>query len=133
DFHPPERLEGIGTQTLRETVEEARAGFDQENAGGRGPDIAEIPRERRPRQFGERSRHLDAGRAAADEHEGEQPPLRLGIGRRLGALERDQYPAPNLHGVLDGFEAWRKPRPILVTEIAELGAGRENQIVVTVR
>ena len=53
-----------------------RAALEQQDARRLGPDVAEVLPQRLPRDLGERAGELDAGRAAADDHEGQQPPLR---------------------------------------------------------
>ena len=52
------------------------------------------------------------------------------IGLALGGLERDQDPAPDLRRVVDGLEARRVRRPVLVPEVGVMGAGGDDQRVV---
>ena len=72
---------------------------------------------------------LDAGRAAADDDEGEQRLAGLGIGLELGFLERQQQPAPHRRRVLQRFETGRIRLPVVMAEIGMLRAGAEHQIV----
>ena len=57
----------------------------------------------------------------------------LGIGLALGRLERDQDPPAHLERVLDGLEARRERRPLVVAEVRVAGAGRHDQRVVVDR
>ena len=74
--------------------------------------------------------HLDAGRPAAHDDEGEQfPPLLLVLGE-LGQLEASQDPAAELKRVVDGLHAGRPPLEVVVAEVRLVGASRDDQAVV---
>src|SRR5439155_18449305 len=91
DAEPLERLARGITQPSRKRRKKVTAAFDEDDARRFRPNAAEILDERVPRDFGERSRELDAGRPAADDDEGEKAALRLDVGLALGRLERDKH------------------------------------------
>ena len=126
---PPRRV----GQGLRVPGKHARGGLEQEHPRALGVDVAEVVRERVPRDLGDRAGELDAGRAAADDDEREQRPLLLRIALALGRLERDQDPPPDLERVLDALEAGRDRRPLVVPEVRVRRAGREDEEVVRQR
>ena len=111
-------------------VEHARRGFNQDDAGAARIDGTEIGGKRALGKLGDGAGHLDAGRAAADHHEGHQPAPLLGVGFVLGALEGKQDAAAQISGVVDRLETRRERGPVVVTEIGVPRAGREHQIVV---
>ena len=74
-------------------------------------DPPEIIGQRLARDVGDRPGHLDAGCAAADDDEGEQP-LPLGVVvRELGSLECQENAAANAGRVLDALEPRRDRSP----------------------
>ena len=81
-------------------------------------------------EIGDGAGHLDASRAAADDDEGQQRALALGIGLQLGGLEGEQDLAPNGRRVGEPLESRRVLRPLVVPEVAGAGPGRQNQKVV---
>ena len=90
---------------LRETREDRRPAFEQEDPRRARIEMPEVACERLPRDLGERAGHLDAGRPAADHDEGQQRrPLRR-IGLALRALERQQHAPPDLERILERLEA----------------------------
>ena len=60
--------------------------------------------------------------------EGHQPPPLLRIAFVLGALERQQDATAQIGGVVDGLQARRKGRPVVVPEIGVPRTGREHQV-----
>ena len=78
----------------------------------------------------ERAGELDAGRAAADDHERHPRRAPSRVGLALGGLEGDEDPAADLGGVLDGLEPGRDGRPLRVVEVGVVGAGRDDERVV---
>jgi hypothetical protein len=56
---------------LREARQDARGALDQDDARRAGIDAAKLGAERPAQHLGDRTRHLAAGGAGADEHEGE--------------------------------------------------------------
>ena len=80
------------------------------------------------RQFRDGTGHLHAGRAAADHDEVQQTPALVGIRFAFGTFEREQDPAAQIRGVIDGFQARRVRRPI-VPEISVLGPGGDDEMV----
>ena len=130
---PLERRFGIVGELRIEGREQPRPGLDQNDARVARIDIAEIGGERPLGELGDRAGHLDAGRAAADHDEGQEPlPLGL-VALGLGALEGDQDAAAKLGRVLDLLQAGRRVFPFVVAEISVPRAGREDQVVVADR
>ena len=82
------------------------------------------------RDFRERARELHAGRTAADNDEGEEPPGGLRIGFLFGGLERQQDPSPDLQRVVQGLEPRGARRPFRMPEVRVGSARRHNQVVV---
>ena len=83
------RLRVVG-ERLRKARQQPRPGFDQEDARLPRIDVPEVARQRMPGELGDRARHLDAGRPAAD-HDDRHQPVVLGLVRgAVGALERGQ-------------------------------------------
>ena len=87
-------------------------------------------RQRVLRQFGDGAGKLDAGRAGADDDEGQQRRAPLRIGLALGALEGEQDAPPQRGGVLQRLQAGRERLPFVMAEIGVARAGREDQRVV---
>ena len=73
---------------------------------------------------------LDAGRPAADQHEGHPLASPFRIGFPFRGLERDEDAPPDLGRVLEGLEAGRDRRPLVVPEVRVVGAGRDDERVV---
>ena len=111
-----------------ERREQARRRLDQDDARRARIDRAEILGERAVGQLGDRARHLDAGRAAADDDEVQQPRALGRVGLGLGLLEGEQDAAADVGRVVDGLQAGRERRPVVVAEIGVLRAGREDQL-----
>ncbi len=73
---------------LEKVRERTRPGFVQDNSGRPRVEAPEVTCKRLSRNFGYGARHFDAGRAAPDDHECEQP-FALGIiADELGFLKR---------------------------------------------
>ena len=81
-------------------------------------------------QFGDLPGHFDAGRAGADDGEGQQLPAPLRIAGPFGLLERAQDPAPQLERVVDRLHAGREFGEVVVAEVGLAGAGGDDQGVV---
>ena len=95
--------------------------------------MPEVAGERLPRDLGERARHFDAGRPAADDDERQQRrPLRR-IALALGALERQQHAPPDLERILQRLQARRDRPPLVVAEVRVRRPGRDDQEVVVER
>ena len=112
-----------------ERREQARRRLDQNDARAARIDRAEILRQRAIRQLRDGAGHFDAGRAAADDHEIQQPRALGRIGLGFGLFEGEQDAAADISRVVDRLQAGRERRPVVVTEIGVLRAGREDQIV----
>ncbi len=117
-----------------------------DRAAGRGPCAstrmirasagriaAEIALERVARDLAEGAGELDAGRAAADEHERHPFAAAFRVGLAFGGLERDEDPPADLGRVLDGLEARGERRPLRVVEVAVVRARRDDERVVVDR
>jgi hypothetical protein len=99
-------------------------------AGTRRVDRLELVAQRLAGDLCKRSRELDAGRPAADDHEREQIALPPGVFLALGSLECDQDAPPDRNGILERFQSRCIRLPIVVAEISVLRSGRDNQPVV---
>ena len=81
-------------------------------------------------EFDESSGHLDAGRARANQDEGQQALAYLRVRHGFRLFEGEQHAAPDRGGVVDRFEARGQSRPIIVAEIGVLRTGRQDQIII---
>ena len=82
------------------------------------------------RQFGDGAGEFDAGRAGADDDEGQKRRAPRRIALALGALEGDQNAPPQRGGVLQRLQAGRERLPFVMAEISVARAGGEHQRVV---
>ena len=96
-------------------------------------DGAEFVAQRLARDLRERARQLDAGRAAADQHERQQLALPRGSRLALGALEGQQHATAHLERVLERLQSRRMRLPLGVTEVRVARAGADDQEVVVER
>ena len=110
--------------------EELRAGLDQDHLRVSGVDVAEIPREREAGDLGDRARHFDAGRSAADNDEGHQCFASGRIWLALRLFERRQDAPANVERILEGLQARCVARPFVVAEVGVVRPSSQNQIVV---
>ena len=93
-------------------------------------DAAEFAAQRVARDLGERAGELDAGRAAADDDEGE-PGGALAPDRfALGVLEGGEDARADLERVVERLQAGRVRRPFVVAEVVVRGARGDDQVVV---
>jgi hypothetical protein len=106
-----------------------RRAFEQEDARRLWTDVPEVLAERVPRDLGERSRELDAGRSAADNHERQQTALLVGGRLAFGCLERQQDTPPDVERIVERLQARRARRPLGVSEVRVCGAGGNDQEV----
>src|SRR6478752_2332531 len=86
DAQALQRAQRLGRQALREGREDAVEGLDDEDARLRGVEGPEVPA-LVAGDLGDLAGHLDAGRPGADDDEGQQRGLGVGIGLELGRLE----------------------------------------------
>ncbi len=98
-------------QFLRISGQDAGARLHENHPRRPRVDAAELAGQGVARDLGQRSRHLDSGRSPADHHEGEPLPAPLGVRLALGLLEREQYPSPQLEGIVQGLQAGRDGAP----------------------
>ena len=82
------------------------------------------------RDLGNCAGHLDSGRAAADDREGEEAVAFGRVGGKLRALEGDEDAPPDAGRVLDALEAGRDLGPFVVAEVGVGRARGEHEIVV---
>ena len=93
-------------------------------------DVAKVAGQCRMGELDERSGHLDAGRAGADQDKRQQALADLGVRHVFSLFEGEQNAAADQGGVVDRFEPWRQPRPVIVAEIGVLRSGRQDQVIV---
>ena len=131
DRHPElfQRPPGVVREVWRKAGEEPRASLDEKDARLGRIDVAEIPLQRMARQFGDRPRHFDAGRSAADDDRGQEHRLLDRIRADLGLLEGDQQSRADGPGVFEIFRTGRHRRPFVVAEVAVGRTGRDHQPV----
>jgi len=126
----PKRLLGMARQRFRKAGQQAWSSLDQQHACLLRIDGAEVGRERLVRQFDHGAGHLDPGRPAADDDDGEEPFALARIGFHLRALEGEQQTAADLRGVVDRLQAGRMGGPVIISKIAVGRSGREHQNVI---
>ena len=80
----------------------------QDDAGVDRVDHAVVAPERPPGELAQLARHLDPGRAAADDDEGHEPPALLRVRLGLGQLEGAEDLAPQGQGVVERLHAARR-------------------------
>ncbi len=83
--------------------------------------------------LGDLAGHLDAGRPGADDDEGQQRGLGLGVGLELGRLEGLEDPPADGERALERLELGRVLLPLVVAEVGVLRAARDDQGVVLER
>ena len=88
DAEPLEIAARRVAQRLRKRRQHGAARLDQQDARRRGIDVAEVARQRLPRDLRERAGQLDAGRAAADDDERQQRAAPRGIASRARRARR---------------------------------------------
>ena len=130
DAEPLELALGRGRPVRRVGRQDPVHRLDEDDPGVARVDGPEVAPERVAGDLAERPGELDAGRPAADEDEGHPRPAPLGVGLALGGLEGDEDPPADLGRVLDGLEARRDGRPVVVAEVGVVGAGRDDERVV---
>ena len=91
-------------ETVGIAVQDLWPRFDEQHARLARIDRAEVPRQRVARQVGDRPGQFDAGRTAADDHEGEQRREPRRVGFALGLLERQEDAAADRGGVFDRLQ-----------------------------
>jgi hypothetical protein len=123
---------GPPAEPLAERGKHDRGGVEQDDPRGRRVDVPEVLAQRAVRQLGDLPGHLHAGRAGADDDEGQQP-VDLGlVGGELGELEGTEDATAQLEGVVDALHAGRELGELVVAEVGLPGAGGDDQLVVGV-
>ena len=107
----------VSREIVGKARQHARTGLDQDHARLVGVDVAEVGRQRVPRQFRDGAGEFDAGRPGADDDEGQERRAPLRIALALGALERHQNAPPQRGGVLQRFQPGRERLPFVMAEI----------------
>ena len=120
----------IGREIVGKARQHARACLDQHDARLARIDMAEVARQRVLCEIGDGAGEFDAGRAGADDDEGEQRRAPLRIGLALGALEGDEDAPPQRRGVFQRLQPRRERLPFVMAEISVTRAGREHQRVI---
>ena len=132
DVHaePLQVLQCVPGEPVGKGGEELGAGLDQDDPRVSRVDVAKITRQREAGDLGDRARHLDPGRSAADDDEGHQrfAPGRIWLALRL--FERRQDAAADVERILQGLQTRRVGRPLVVAEVGVVRAGGEDQVVV---
>ena len=120
-------------QRLGHGRQQARAGLHQVHARAAHVGAAELARQGVAGDLGQRAGQLHAGRPAADHHELEPAPPRIGILLALGGLEGGQHAAADRQRVLERLQARRVFGPGVLAEVGVRGAGGHQQVVVVQR
>ena len=117
-------------EVRREGWQHAVLAFDQQDSGFSRIDVMEIAPQRVVGDFAQRAGQFDAGRAAADDHEGKPGVALRGVRLALGLFKSQQNAAADFGGVFDGLQPGRQRLPLVVAEIVMRGAGGDHQIVI---
>ena len=96
----------------------------------RGSKVRKSPRSARERELAHLPRDLDAGRARADDHDGEPLSLLGRVDGDLRDLERAEDAPAQLERVVDRLHPRREQGEFVVPEVRLVGAGRDDQAVV---
>ena len=117
-------------QIAGKCAKHAVGAFEKQNLCLSRVNCHEIFRQCLPSDAGDRTRKLNAGRAAADNDKIQLPLIAVKIGVAFGILERKQNPPSDLDRVLDCFQPGSLSLPIVVPKISMTGPGSDDQIVV---
>ena len=98
-----------------------------------GIDGVEFRSQRLPRNLAKRAGELNAGRAAANQDERQQPPLIDRVRFAFGLFEGQQQPPPDPQRIVEGLETRSSLRPVVVAEVCMRRARGDDQIVVCER
>ena len=117
-------------QRLRERRQQPVAELDEQHARAARVDQAEVAAQRVARQLTDLAGHLDAGRPAAHDDEGQLGVALLLAGAHLGPLERRQQPRAHDQRALERLHLGGDLGPLVVAEVGVAGPGRDDQGVV---
>ena len=90
-------------------------------------DGAEVAAQRVARELGDLARHLDAGRAGADDDEREPGPPALRVGLDLGRLEGAEDAAADLERAVERLQLGRARLPVVVAEVRVVANRRRRR------
>ena len=124
---------GSPRQSITERCEDVFAGVEEEHDGARGVDRTKVAVQCAPGELGDLSSDLAPGRTAADDGEGQPLPALCFRWRRLGQLERREYPPSQVEGVVDRLHREGVLGEFLVSEVRGRGSGGDDQAVVRER
>jgi hypothetical protein len=130
DAEPLELQACFLRQRRRVGRQHAVGAFDQHHPRSRRVHAPEFALERVARDLRERARELDAGRAAADDDEGEPGRALRRVGLALGALESGEHARADVERFVEGLQARREGRPGVVAEIVVDRAAGDDEVVV---
>ncbi len=101
----------VSRQIRRERRQDARSGLDQQHPRLARVDVPELIRQGHVGKLGDGAGELDAGGAAADDHEGEPCAAQRLVGLALGALEGEQDAPPDRGCILERFQRRARKAP----------------------
>ena len=130
DAEPPQGALGLRGERGREARQHAVCGLHEEDARAARIDVAEVATQRVERQLADLARHLDAGRAAADDDEREPGVAISLVRRRLGCLEGGEEAAAGGECALDRLHLDAVRPPVVVPEVGVGRAARDDEAVV---
>src|SRR5439155_19638600 len=96
-------------------------------------EVAIVLAKHQPDQFGGGPGHLDAGRPAPDDDEGEHRPALLRVVRPARSLELGQDVVADGQALVEVLQAKRMLRQRRVAEVVALRARREYEVVISDR
>ena len=126
-------LAGTCGELGREAGQNPRSGLDQEDAGLRRVDVAEVPGECLAGDLRQGAGQLDSSRSGADHHESQPGPAHRRVGLAFRLFECQQESLADRQGVFDRLQAGRVELPFVVAEVGVRGARGDNQVVVADR
>ena len=126
-----ERALGLVRERGRKAGEDPVGHLDEEHAGAAGVDMTEVAMQGLATELGDLPGHLDAGRAAADDHERQPAPPSFLIGFDLSGFERGQDPVADVERAGKRLQLRRARPPVVVAEVGvPRPAGDDQRVVV---
>src|SRR6516162_7726198 len=102
--------------SFRERRQKTRSSFDQHDSGRPWIDAPEVTGEGLSRDFGYGACHFNAGGAAANDHEREQPFALAIVASEFRFLKGRQNVATDTGSIFDTLETWSDVGPVMMTE-----------------